>query len=65
MYEQKKYEEEEDDDDLDIEDYLNTDKSNVINISIPSLRLDAVAKAGFGISRAYVIILLQLKYMIK
>ncbi|XP_033316983.1 mitochondrial transcription rescue factor 1 isoform X1 [Bombus bifarius] len=37
--------------DIDVDDYLNTDKSKVIVITVPSLRLDAIAKAGFGISR--------------
>ncbi|XP_060820533.1 mitochondrial transcription rescue factor 1 [Bombus pascuorum] len=37
--------------DIDVDDYLNTDKSKVIVITVPSLRLDAIAKAGFGMSR--------------
>ena len=55
MYTQSKSEDEESDEDeefdIDVDDYLNTDKSKVIVITVPSLRLDAIAKAGLGISR--------------
>lgn len=63
MYIQNKYKENqtEDDDEYDnndndavVDDYLNTEKSKIIVTTVPSLRLDAVAKAGFGMSRAYV-----------
>nr|XP_034173891.1 uncharacterized protein LOC117601348 [Osmia lignaria] len=36
---------------VDVDD-LCTPKSKIIDIAIPSLRLDAVAKAGLGMSRA-------------
>lgn len=44
-------EDEDRDDGLDIDDYLNTEKSKVVVTKVPSLRLDAVAKVGFGVSR--------------
>ncbi|XP_076389674.1 mitochondrial transcription rescue factor 1 [Megachile rotundata] len=46
-------EQEEDDEELSLEDDpLYTPKSKIIETNIPSLRLDAVTKAGLGISRA-------------
>ncbi|PBC25571.1 hypothetical protein APICC_01699 [Apis cerana cerana] len=42
------------DNDTAIDDYLNTEKSKIIVTTVPSLRLDAIAKAGFGMSRAKV-----------
>ncbi|CAK9820737.1 hypothetical protein ANTPLA_LOCUS10814 [Anthophora plagiata] len=34
-----------------VDDYLNTTKAKTIKIRVPSLRLDVIAKAGFGMSR--------------
>lgn len=46
---------EEDSDDeqesTEIDNYLQTQGGKVVIVSVPSLRLDAVAKAGFGLSR--------------
>lgn len=46
-------EELDDEEEMSVEDYaLYTPKSKVIDTTVPSLRLDAIAKAAFGISRA-------------
>ncbi|XP_031834440.1 mitochondrial transcription rescue factor 1 [Nomia melanderi] len=46
-------EESEDEKDFtDVDDYLKTAQSKVIDINVPSPRLDIVAKEGFGMSRA-------------
>ncbi|CAK9795527.1 hypothetical protein ANTQUA_LOCUS390 [Anthophora quadrimaculata] len=34
-----------------VDDYLNTQKAKTIRATVPSLRLDAIAKIGFGMSR--------------
>lgn len=39
-------------DSLDVDDYLQTKSTKIINSNLPSLRLEVVAKAGFGLSRA-------------
>ncbi|XP_076656153.1 uncharacterized protein LOC143360878 [Halictus rubicundus] len=38
-------------DSIEIDNYLQTPGAKVVNASVPSLRLDAIAKAGFGLSR--------------
>ncbi|XP_017795264.1 PREDICTED: uncharacterized protein C6orf203 homolog [Habropoda laboriosa] len=43
--------EQENEGELDVDDYLNTEKAKIIKSTVPSLRLDVVAKVGFGISR--------------
>ncbi|CAK9830019.1 Mitochondrial transcription rescue factor 1 [Anthophora retusa] len=35
----------------DVDDYLNTGKAKIIKTTVPSLRLDVIAKVGFGMSR--------------
>ncbi|XP_017761093.1 PREDICTED: uncharacterized protein LOC108551432 [Eufriesea mexicana] len=50
---EKKEEEEEDENEIDeIDDYLRTQNSKIIVTKIPSLRLDVIAKIGFGMSRS-------------
>ncbi|XP_017878425.1 uncharacterized protein C6orf203 homolog [Ceratina calcarata] len=48
---EKDEDEEDEENNLDVDDYLNTEKSKVVMAKVPSLRLDAIAKAGFGLSR--------------
>lgn len=49
-----KYDEDEEINEQSLEDeYLYTSKSKIIETTIPSLRLDVVAKAGLAMSRAF------------
>ncbi|XP_043258238.1 mitochondrial transcription rescue factor 1 isoform X2 [Colletes gigas] len=42
---------EDEDESLEVADYLQTKNSKLIKATVPSLRLDAIAKVGFGLSR--------------
>lgn len=49
-------EDEDEKESIQVDDYLQTKNSKIIDTNVASLRLDAIAKAGFGISRTYVIV---------
>ncbi|CAL7934030.1 unnamed protein product [Xylocopa violacea] len=50
---EKEEEEEEEEEDLpDVDDYLKTEKSKLIQTFVKTLRLDVIAKMGFEMSRA-------------
>ena len=44
-------EDEDEKESIQVDDYLQTKNSKIIDTNVASLRLDAIAKAGFGISR--------------